>query len=319
MNTARSKTLIAIVARLAVIAVVLLPAQSPGHSIVGKRFFPTTFEVDDPSPSDEFSMLGQYRKLRPEEGGETAGEFALSPEYAKTITKDFGVAVGNAYQNLHIEGDGSLKGYGNLEVNAKYRLLQSGDHEAILAIGLSDEIGNTGNRRIGEDFSVISPTVYFGKGAGDLFGQESLFRPLAVAGTIAANFPSRPQIASVNGQTGALGITRNPTTLSWAFSVQYNLMYLQSFVKDIGLSTPLDRMVVVVEFPMETCLNRGCAYETTGTANPGIIWVGKRTELGLAAQVPLNKKSGKGIGCLALFHVFIDDLFPKSIGRPLLQ
>ncbi len=139
-----------------------------------------------------------------------------------------------------------------------------------------------------------------------------------MTGTVAANFPTRPQSAALNDQTGEIEVSRNPTTLTWAFSLQYSMMYLQSFVKDIGLGAPLDRTIVLVEFPMETCMNRGCAYETTGTANPGVVWIGKRIELGMAAQLPLNRRSGKRIGALALFHVFIDDLFPKSIGRPLL-
>lgn len=73
----------------------------------------------------------------------------------------------------------------------------------------------------------------------------------------------------------------------------------------------------MIEFPMETCLNADCKNQTTGTVNPGIVWIGKRTELGIAAQIPMNPRSGEGAGVFGLFHVFIDDVFPKSIGRPL--
>ncbi len=94
-------------------------------------------------------------------------------------------------------------------------------------------------------------------------------------------------------------------------------MYLQSFVKDIGLGAPFNRMILVTEFPMETCLSADCKGNITGTVNPGIIWAGKYIELGVAAQIPINERSGKSVGILALFHVFIDDLFPKSIGAPI--
>jgi hypothetical protein len=94
-------------------------------------------------------------------------------------------------------------------------------------------------------------------------------------------------------------------------------MYLQSAVKDVGLGVPFNRMVAVVEFPMETCLNKDCKNQTTGTVNPGIAWIGKSTQLGIAAQIPINPRSGAGTGVFVLFHLFIDDLFPKNIGRPI--
>jgi hypothetical protein len=94
-------------------------------------------------------------------------------------------------------------------------------------------------------------------------------------------------------------------------------MYLQSVVKDVGLGQPFNRMVAIVEFPMETCLNADCKNQTTGTVNPGIAWIGRYTELGLAAEIPMNSRSGAGTGVFVLFHLFIDDMFPKGIGRPI--
>ena len=94
-------------------------------------------------------------------------------------------------------------------------------------------------------------------------------------------------------------------------------MYLQSAVKDIGLGAPFNRMVIIVEFPMETCMSGDCKHQTTGTVNPGIAWIGKYVELGIAAEIPMNPRSGADTGVYALFHLFIDDLFPKSIGKPI--
>jgi hypothetical protein len=112
-------------------------------------------------------------------------------------------------------------------------------------------------------------------------------------------------------------VERNPTTLTWAFSLQYSLIYLQSFVKDIGLGDPFKRMILVTEFPMETCMSAECKGQITGTINPGIVWAGKFMELGIAAQIPVNSRSGSSVGVLGLFHLFIDDLFPKSLGGPI--
>ncbi|MGE5172827.1 MAG: hypothetical protein ACM3MD_03250, partial [Betaproteobacteria bacterium] len=296
----------------------LLPLTAFAHGLAGKRFFPTTFAVDDPFISDEFSVLYNSMKMNDEAGGPRVQTQSLSVEYSKRITPEFGVAVGEQYQWLHTEGDGTATGFGNLEVSAKYQFYTSAGHETILSVGVSDEIGNTGSRQVGsESFSVISPAFFFGKGFGDISDSVNYLRPLAVTGVIGPNIPVRKTTSTLNDQTGEIEGERNPTTLTWAFTIQYSLMYLQSFVKDVGLGKPFNRMVAVVEFPMETCLNADCKNQTTGTVNPGVAWIGKHTELGIAAEIPMNPRSGAGTGVFVLFHLFIDDLFPKSIGRPI--
>lgn len=300
-----------------VIITVALPATSFAHGVAGERFFPTTFAVDDPFVSDEFSLLYNQIQIPGDAGGSRVDTSSLSAEISKRITPQFGIAIGSQYQHLHTVNDGTLKGFGNLEVNAKYQFYTSAAHETILSVGVSDEIGNTGNHAVSESFSVISPVFYFGKGFGDLFTEGSFLRPLAVTGVIAWNVPTQAQTATLNTDTGDIDVERNPATLSWGVSIQYSLMYLQSFVKDVGLGAPFNRMIAVIEFPMETCLNRGCDGQTTGTVNPGITWIGKQMELGIAAQIPMNERSGEHVGFFGLFHLFLDDIFPKSVGRPI--
>jgi hypothetical protein len=56
---------------------------------------------------------------------------------------------------------------------------------------------------------------------------------------------------------------------------------------------------------------------TTGTVNPGIIYVSKYFEVGAEALIPVNSASGKHIGARVLLDFFLDDIFPDSIGRPI--
>ena len=56
---------------------------------------------------------------------------------------------------------------------------------------------------------------------------------------------------------------------------------------------------------------------TTGTINPGVIWVGKYYQVGVEAMIPVNRQSGTGVGGIVQLHLFLDDIFPNSIGRPL--
>lgn len=297
-GTSSTRTLI-----LPFLLVLCLPCLSWAHGFAGKRFFPTTLAIDDPFVSDELSFLFSHIKESGDEEEPPTVATELSAEYAKRIAPHFGISLGGAFLHLNPDGEEVENGFGNLEVGAKYQLLTSARHEALLAIGLGAEVGNTGDADVGaEPFSVLSPGIFFGKGLGDLPETMRYLRPLAITGIVAGNVPTDGEAA---------------TTLSWGFSVQYNLQYLQSFVKDIGLGAPFNRMIPLVELAFETCLNGDCNGDTTGTVNPGLIWFGKSLQLGAEAVVPINDRSGEHIGVLFLVHFFIDDLFPHSLGRPL--
>jgi hypothetical protein len=112
-------------------------------------------------------------------------------------------------------------------------------------------------------------------------------------------------------------IERHPNVLQWGFAVEYSIIYLEEQVKDIGLRAPFDRMIPLVEFALETPLNRGQEGETTGTINPGVIWSGKYFQVGAEATIPINSRTGSDVGFIAQLHFYLDDLFPHSLGRPL--
>ena len=109
---------------------------------------------------------------------------------------------------------------------------------------------------------------------------------------------------------------QHPDVLNVGFAVQYSLLYLQSFVKDVGLGEPFNRMIPTVELSLQKPLDRG-GGPTTGTVNPGVIWAGRTMQYGIEAIVPLNSRTGGKTGVMLQIHFFLDDIFPRSIGRPL--
>lgn len=279
------------------LVLILMPVCTWAHGFAGKRFFPSTLSVDDPFISDELSFLFNYIH---DPDGKTA-EFSV--DYSKRIFPRFGIEISDAFRFVKPDGEKTQHGFGNLEVGAKYQFLTNDPHEAILSIGLNAEIGHTGNSSVGADeFTAITPGFFFGKGFGDLPDSVKFLRPIAITGVIGPSLPTRSQ---------------SPDTFNYGFTIQYNLQYLQSFVKDVGLPVPLNRMIVLVEFPFETGLNRGNGGNTTGFVNPGLIWFGRYIQLGLEAQIPINERTGDHVGVLALLHFFIDDLFPTSLGQPI--
>ncbi len=305
---------------LALAITFLQPASALAHGFAGKRFFPSTFAVEEPFVSDELSLLYSYIKEPAEEESPAADASELALEYSKRITPRFGLSIGGEYVHLDFDGAGSESGFNNLELGAKYQFFTSEEHEAIFSLGVEVELGDTGSSSIGaEPFSVISPALFFGKGFGDLPESMKYLRPFAVTGVLGINFPTDSKIVIVDPVTSDEEVENIPKTLTWGFTIQYDLRYLQSFVKDVGLGAPFKRMSLVVEFPMETCLDYDCDGDTTGYVNPGIVWNGKKIELGLAAKIPVNSRTGDDTGIYALLHFFIDDIFPKSLGRPILQ
>src|SRR5207248_5346811 len=53
------------------------------------------------------------------------------------------------------------------------------------------------------------------------------------------------------------------------------------------------------------------------TIQPGIIWSGTYFQIGAEAIIPVNKRSGHGYGGVVQLHVYLDDIFPNSIGKPI--
>ena len=75
-------------------------------------------------------------------------------------------------------------------------------------------------------------------------------------------------------------------------------------------------MIPLVEFAAVTPFNRG-GGPTLGTVQPGVIWAGQYFQIGAEAILPMNRDSGHGIGGVVQFHIYLDDSFPNSFGRPL--
>src|SRR5579883_1401300 len=138
-----------------------------------------------------------------------------------------------------------------------------------------------------------------------------------------------PGLPVVTGRTGNIAVdfpvqtktngTLNPNDVFYGFAVEYSIPYLQSEVKDIGLGTPFNRMIPLVEFALTSPFNRGYAGTTTGTVQPGMIWAGQYFQVGAEMIIPTNSLSGHGIGGVVQLHFYLDDLFPHGIGRPITQ
>jgi hypothetical protein len=295
-------------------------SRAYSHGFAGARFFPATLATDDPFVADELSLPTVSTIRTPEDGG--TRETDISVDISKRITPEFAIEIGDTFTALNPHEGCAVNGFGNLELGGKYQLLKSDVHEAIVSIGLGVEVGRTGSRSVGADsFSTWTPGIFFGKGFGDLPTELRFLKPLALTGLVSIAIPTSASTRSVTVDEltgeGEVEIERHPELLEWGFALEYSVIYLQSQVQDMHLPAPVDRLIPLVEFALETPLNRGARGQTTGTINPGIIWAGKYFQVGAEAVIPMNSRTGGDVGFVAQLHFYLDDLFPSTIGRPL--
>lgn len=292
---------------VAVLAVVPLSALTPGlahaHGVVGKRFLPGTMSIDDPFVDDEAGFVGSHRSLGSEVGGgHTTG---LRFDATKRITPELGISIGAEYQRVKPAGESAQYGFDNFELGLKYQVVENDEHEAAVSIGVEADLGGTGTPRVGaESFSTISPALFYGKGLGDLPEGAAWLRPLAITGVLAPRLPTR---------------SLEPKQFDWGFTIQYSIQYLQNHVKDVGLPPPFNRMILLMEVPVKTCASGPCSGQTSGSVNPGLIWLGRYIQLGAEATIPVNRRSGRDVGVLLQLHFFLDDMYPNGYGKPIFR
>jgi hypothetical protein len=307
------------------LAIALVPLNaSLAHEIVGNRFFPATIGIDDPGVNDELSLptvdsfkTGDVPPVRQRD---------VSSEFSKRITEDFAVSFGTTYTFLGpIDPTAAgANGFQNLDTTFKYRVYRNPEHEFVMSVGLSVEWGGTGAENVGaETFNHYTPNVYFGKGLGDLPDSLSWIRPVAITGQVGYAIPERNFTTTfgTDPDTGNQTVDTqfHPRVLNWGATIQYSMPYLKSAVIDLGLPEFIDHMIPLVEATLQTpvanTLTSGTM--TTGTINPGVIWVGNTFQIAVEALIPINRQSGSNVGVIAQLHLYLDDIDPRGIGKPI--
>jgi hypothetical protein len=297
---------------LALLFTPLAYSTASAHCFVGSRFFPATLATDDPCVADEMSLPTVMWSRTADVPAAT--QWDISGELSKRITENFGISVGDTWSHIRQPGGFVMEGFGNVETAFQYQLLKNDEHELALMAGLSVEWGNTGSVAAGlaTPYSVLTPTFFFGKGFGDLPPEAGWLRAFAVTGQIGYEMPT----SSFDAVEGVF----IPQVLSYGGSLQFSMPYLKSEIVDLRLPDFLNHLIPIVEFALETPVanNFGNSAVTTGTINPGVIWVGSYFQVGAEAVIPVNADSGSGVGFLGQLHIYLDDIFPNTIGRPLL-
>jgi hypothetical protein len=290
-------------ASIAVLALFSLATKLRAHGFEGDRFFPPTIQTDDPFAVDELSLPVVSVFNNPAGGdGPKTREIDISAEFDKEIFPKFALGISATYIVLQPQGEPNQTGFDNISLSAKYQLFEDAPHEFIFSVGGEVDLGGTGSKAIGrESFSTYTPTIYFGKGFGDLPKTLEYLEPFAITGTLGVVIP---------------GESSDPNALSWGWALEYSLPYLQQHVQEIEWLRPFRNVIPLVELAMNSPLNRS-GGQTTGTINPGFLWESRYCQIGAEAVIPINRATGPNVGVVVQVQVFIDDLLPRIFGHPL--
>jgi hypothetical protein len=276
------------------------------HVVCGNRVFPATLTMDDPGVGNELSLPTiQYLPIPSGDGTPGGNSVDYGYEIDKTITRDLGIAINGDYFTQHGAGQ-NLHGWDNLTVTLKDELPCNEDHELTVSVGVIRTFARTGssqliNAGVIDSVSNTAPTLYFGKGLGDL--PIGYLRPLAITGELSYQFSDSPSLS--------------PDQWAYAASLQYSLPYLQQHVKALDIPAFFQRLVPLVEVALKTPPHG----PTTGTIAPGLLYEANSWQVGAEALIPVNRATEQlqGAGFIVQLHFFLDDLFPTSIGRPLID
>lgn len=305
-------------------------APSLAHAVAGARVFPVTLTLDDPGVADEASIPAfTWQRSGAEDGPGSVHEYNINGEFDKRITARLGIGINYGYTVQSTGNDKTRTGWNDLVVTLKYQAYINAPHEFIVALGVIREFGRTGTAHTGADeFGNTTPTIYFGKGFGDL--PVPALRPFAVTGTAGflitdkklktTNLPPDLAADAAAPLTGlAAQQFNNGYSNRWTggISIQYSLPYLQSQVRDVGLGPFFGRLTPLVEIAYSSPAGSPSNLGTQVVVAPGVIYQGDSYQVGVEALIPANKASGTNVGVIAQFHVFFDDLFPNTLGKPL--
>jgi hypothetical protein len=287
---------------MAAIAVMLATApEAAAYSAAGDRLFPATLLLPQIAPGDEFYINEMTLPLSGGAAGTPDHASNLTATYSKTITDRLGIVIDGTWTRLDLAGGGAAYGWQNVDTAVKYLAVIDQPHEFLLTLALDREFGGTGARGAGASPSgATTPTVFFGKGLGDL--DIGYLRPLAVTGLVGY------QIADQRPR---------PNLVTSGLVLEYSIPYLQSKVQSFELPEILRNLTPMTEFQFATPGGKSFGARTTALFGPGVSYAGAGWELAVEALVPASRATGRGIGVTAQLHLSLDYLAPDTIGRPL--
>src|ERR1700730_13424480 len=186
----------------------LVTCSEASAAYVGDRFFPSTLATTVPTPADFYNP--PYFVKLPDTA--TTHEIDIPSTYSRLVTKDWAVFFTETFRILDVANRGRLSGFDNLVIGTQYQLYTNPEHQFVVTVGGTAAIGGTGAPGIASSFSTLTPTIYIGKGFGDLPDSVAWLRPLTISATAAVAVPTESSTVT------SLGTVNLPRAETGAFT-----------------------------------------------------------------------------------------------------
>jgi hypothetical protein len=278
-----------------------LTAEAHAHGVVGQRAFIEPFITEDVNPKNEF-VIGRPEWDHSREGRTLTLGFGLEKKLADRLS----LTLDSAWVDItpRPADEPHASGFDNLGITFKYAFFKDPAHEAIVSAAL-ESTAPTGSREVDAepDWS-FKPFLLYGKGFGDLPSAVRYLQPFAIQGD--AGFE--------------VALDRDRTTiLAHNIALEYSIPYFQAFVRDLGLRWPLRNLIADGEFNFEHGVNGEDQGKAAVFATPGIVYMDRWVELGVAGRFPLNRRAQDELdwGIVWIVDLFIDDIFPWTRWQPI--
>jgi hypothetical protein len=304
---------------LAVLAAGTVPfaQHAHAHGFAGDHMFISTLLIDDPNVADEASL--PTFSYQSQSDGTAASSLAF--EFDKRITENFGFAIGSGYNWLTQPGTKTANGWNNLAVTLKYKPYVNAPHEFMVSVGVERDFarsganGSNGALLGNDDSSSTTPTLFFGKGFGDI--PVGWVRPFALTGQLGYTIADKKLKTDPNDGSPI----NNGMSNAWSggLSLQYSMRYLSSQVKDYGFPEFVNKLTPVVELAWSSPASRPSEDVTQYLWGVGVNYTDTGYAVGVEMLIPGNRNSGSHLGVIAQFHLYFDDLLPHSLGKPIAE
>src|SRR3984893_2665436 len=185
----------------------LATCSEASAAYVGDRFFPSTLATTVPTPAD-FYNPPYFVKLTDTSTTPSTREFDIPTTCSRLVTKDWSVFFTETFRVIESANMGTRSGFDNLVIGTQYQLYTNPEHQFVVTVGGTAAIGGTGAPGIASSFSTLTPTLYTGKGFGDLPDSVAWLRPLTISATAAVAVPTE---SSTLTSLGTINLPRADT------------------------------------------------------------------------------------------------------------
>ena len=245
------------------------------HAVCGDRIFPATLAIDDPGVTDELTLPTVQWLPQNSDG---VGELDASGSWAKTIFPNLALSAGVGPTWLH--GPGGF-GWDALDTELKYQFLCIPQLEFMASVGFDVSWGGTATGAQVGSPNMYSPVLDVGLGFGALPTSLNSLRPFAITGELSTTTPGQ----------AVWGGDQFATSFNWGFTLQYSLPYFNSHVGAID-NDLLKHLIPTVEFAFSTPTANAASgtWGTTGTIQPGIVYMADKWQIAVEAVIPVNAR-----------------------------